>query len=112
MNLLKINEDVKRLNKTIEKEKEYIRNQESFKKDLLILVSGIASGDEKVSISNDLTYKTLGLKNVKKNKYSGIHAYCMGDVIWSARYEVVLTKSNIRKIDNYIDNNGFIYREI
>ena len=109
MNLLEINEEAKRLNKNIENGKDEIRKQEYFKNDLITLITAIINGDEEVSIRSKTTYEMLKLKSVKKKRCSDIEAYFMNEPIEIARYDVKLTKTNIEKIQNYINDVGFHY---
>ena len=97
INLLEIYED----NKKIEKEEEELEE----KKELRKLISAIISNEERFSTNNKTLVENLKKYEVKitKSKYSS-HNYTYGYNLYNYQkdYNILLSKANIKKIQEYI----------
>lgn len=107
INLLNINAEITKINKMHEDAEKELKRQKGFKDDLLRLIKAIIEGKDKANISNKETYEILNLKSVEKNKYYTIEAYFGDNEIPLARYSVKLTKTNIKKVEDYFNDRGF-----
>lgn len=106
IDLLKINEEVKEISKKQQETLDEVKRQESFRKDLIAIVQSIVAGDERVIVYGDDTCDTLDIKG-KKLKIDGGYVCNYSRYVQGFAYEIKLTKSNIKKITNYINNTGF-----
>lgn len=106
MNLLEMYENSKKEDKKFEEEK----SNHEFKKELRRLISAIIQGEESFQTNNDKLIENLdirvGKKNNKEKNCSNIvtiYSYSWG--YGFNKYSFKLNKTNIQKVQNYIDSN-------